>query len=336
MKPLADTPERLRALTDLESTLLVEAAAGTGKTALMAGRLTMLLASGVEPENIAAITFGELAASALSTRVHRFVDELLDGRIPDAMRPALPLGLNPDQTAALALAAGKLDGLTTATIHCQTIICSYAVEADIDPGTRILDATQATMAFDVVFDQWLTRRLNGPARTGDPIVSLSRDDPRRVVSTLQGLARFRLEHRSAHALPGDLTGRPDIDLAEAVSDFRRWTAAQPVEPKTLELVDELEKLADFYAGSFAPPPDFPRLWDLAHPPKLACMRRDSYDLLTRRRKSAWERLPERIWAAGSTGRRNGASSASTTAIGSCLAVSPPLWSQCSPKSWMRF
>jgi ATP-dependent exoDNAse (exonuclease V) beta subunit len=292
MKPLADTPERLRALTDLESTLLVEAAAGTGKTALMAGRLTMLLASGVEPENIAAITFGELAASALSTRVHRFVDELLDGRIPDAMRPALPLGLNADQTAALALAAGKLDGLTTATIHafCQTIICSYAVEADIDPGARILDATQATMAFDAVFDQWLTRRLNGPARTGDPIVSLSRDDPRRVVSTLQGLARFRLEHRSAHALPGDLTGRPDIDLAEAVSDFRRWIAAQPVEPKTLELVDELEKLADFYAGSFAPPPDFPRLWDLAHPPKLACMRRDSYDLLTPRRKSAWEKI----------------------------------------------
>jgi ATP-dependent exoDNAse (exonuclease V) beta subunit len=292
MKPLADTPERLRALTDLESTLLVEAAAGTGKTALMAGRLTMLLASGVEPENIAAITFGELAASALSIRVHRFVDELLDGRIPDAMRPALPLGLKADQTAALALAAGKLDGLTTATIHafCQTIICSYAVESDIDPGARILDAAQATMAFDAVFDQWLTRRLNGPARPGDPIISLSRDDPRRVVSTLQGLARFRLEHRSAHALPGDLTGRPDIDLAEAVSDFRRWTTAQPAEPKTLELVGELEKLADFYAGSFAPPPDFPRLWDLAHPPKLACMRRDSCDLLTPRRKSAWEKI----------------------------------------------
>jgi ATP-dependent exoDNAse (exonuclease V) beta subunit len=48
MTELADAPARLRALTDLASTLLVEAAAGTGKTALMAGRLTMLLASGAE------------------------------------------------------------------------------------------------------------------------------------------------------------------------------------------------------------------------------------------------------------------------------------------------
>ncbi|WP_287177958.1 UvrD-helicase domain-containing protein, partial [Mesorhizobium sp.] len=43
MTQLADSSARRRALTDLDSTLLVEAAAGTGKTALMAGRLTMLL-----------------------------------------------------------------------------------------------------------------------------------------------------------------------------------------------------------------------------------------------------------------------------------------------------
>ena len=44
MTTLADADARARALRDLRSTLLVEAAAGTGKTALMAGRLTMLLA----------------------------------------------------------------------------------------------------------------------------------------------------------------------------------------------------------------------------------------------------------------------------------------------------
>ena len=49
MTKLADTAARLRALTELDSTLLVEAAAGTGKTALMAGRVTMLLAHGAEP-----------------------------------------------------------------------------------------------------------------------------------------------------------------------------------------------------------------------------------------------------------------------------------------------
>ena len=73
---LADNAARRRALTDLGSTLLVEAAAGTGKTALIAGRVAMLLACGAEPRSIAAITFTELAASALAARVHRYVHEL--------------------------------------------------------------------------------------------------------------------------------------------------------------------------------------------------------------------------------------------------------------------
>ncbi len=44
-----DSRNRHRALTDLEATLLVEAAAGTGKTSLLAGRVLFLLASGVTP-----------------------------------------------------------------------------------------------------------------------------------------------------------------------------------------------------------------------------------------------------------------------------------------------
>ena len=235
---LADDPARLRILTDLDATLLVEAAAGTGKTALMAGRLTMLLARGTEPGAIAAITFTELAASGLATRVQRYVEELLAGRVPQPLRLALPNGLNVDQRRALSGAAAKLDELTTATIHafCQTIISSYAVEADIDPGARILDAVQAAAAFDSVFEQWLKRRLNAPERPGDAIATLSRDDPRRIVDTLQELARFRLRYRGARALPAELGGRPDIDLVDAVADFRRWISSQPVEPKTLELV----------------------------------------------------------------------------------------------------
>lgn len=291
MKALADHAARLRALTELDSTLLVEAAAGTGKTALMAGRLTMLLASGAEPRSIAAITFTELAASALGARVHRYVDELLAGQVPEPLQPALPDGLSNAQRQALSAAAAKLDELTATTIHafCQTIICSYAVEADIDPGARILDAAHGKAAFDAIFEQWFRRRLNGPARADDPIATLSEYDPRHVVDTLQALARFRLEHRDAHTPPADLSGRPDIDLLEAVADFRRWLAGQPVEPKTLDVVGHLETLANHFAGSFATPPSFDALWRLAHPERLPCMRRHTFDLLTPRTKTAWEK-----------------------------------------------
>lgn len=47
-----DDGDRLRALTELQSTLLVEAPAGTGKTSLLAGRVVMLLADGVSPASI--------------------------------------------------------------------------------------------------------------------------------------------------------------------------------------------------------------------------------------------------------------------------------------------
>ncbi|RWQ22729.1 UvrD-helicase domain-containing protein [Mesorhizobium sp.] len=295
MTQLADSSARRRALTDLDSTLLVEAAAGTGKTALMAGRLTMLLARGAQPGDIAAITFTTLAASELAARVHRYVNELLAGRVPEPLRDALPDGLDEAQRRALSSAAAKFDELTVATIHafCQTIISSYAVEADIDPGAQMLDAAQAAAAFDAIFEQWLKRRLNDAERPSDPIAVLSREDPRGVVSTLQDLARFRLKHRDARTLPADLTGRPDIDLVEAVADFRRWIAGQPVEPKTLEFVGELETLANFYAGSFDPPPDFRLLWALAHSIRLSCMRRNTFDLIKPRRKSAWEKVAGR-------------------------------------------
>ena len=130
----------------------------------------MLLARGAAPASIAAITFTELAASALGARVHRYVDELLAGRVPKPLQPALPDGLSKAQFAALSVAAGKLDELTATTIHafCQTVICSYAVEADIDPGARILDAAQAEAAFDAVLEQWFRRRLNGPSKQTTP------------------------------------------------------------------------------------------------------------------------------------------------------------------------
>ena len=196
--------------------------------------------------------------------MHRYVEQLLAGEIRRSLLPALPARPAATHRAALAAAAGKLDELTITTIHafCQTIICSYAVEADIDPGAQILDAAQAEAAFDAIFDQWLRRRLGDTAPPGDTIATLSRDDPRRVVKTLHELARFRANHRGARTPAADLSGRPDIDLVEAVGEFRRWATSVPPEPKTSALVDQLELLSGFFAKSFDPSPDFPRLWAL--------------------------------------------------------------------------
>ena len=61
--PLADHAARDRIAHDLDATLVVEAAAGTGKTTALATRMVRLLASGrAGLDRIVALTFTEAAA----------------------------------------------------------------------------------------------------------------------------------------------------------------------------------------------------------------------------------------------------------------------------------
>ena len=114
---LPDLPARRRALLDHGTTLLVEAGAGSGKTALMAGRVALLLAAGNPTREIVAITFTEAAASELRERIEGFVNRLARADIPDELRAALPAGLSAEQSAAIAAADETLDELTCTTIH---------------------------------------------------------------------------------------------------------------------------------------------------------------------------------------------------------------------------
>ena len=77
VKELKDNAARLAAITAHGRSILVEAGAGSGKTAVMAGRIALMLAEGIAPRSIAAVTFTELAASELLLRVREFVADLL-------------------------------------------------------------------------------------------------------------------------------------------------------------------------------------------------------------------------------------------------------------------
>lgn len=290
MNALGDSADRRRALTDLDQTVLVEAAAGTGKTSLLAGRVTMLLASGVPPRNIAAITFTELAAGELRVRVERFVNELLNGTIPDDLALAVGEVLSEWQRAALEAGRARLDELTATTIHgfCHKLLRSYAVEAGIDPGADILDAVQTDFAFTTVFERWLRRRLGESADPADPVVVMARRDPAEAVETLKKLGKFRRDFRTAKPLSHDLGVHAERGFIESVSDFRRWINGTAAPDKALEDIADLEELAAFFTGAFDPRPSFARLWALAHPPQVSVMAWRSYDLRPYRRLGAWK------------------------------------------------
>ena len=185
-------------MTDFTSVLLVEAAAGTGKTSLMAGRIAMMLASGREPGEIAAITFTELAAGELARRIRETVDALLQDKIPKFLEPALP-ELTEDQRAYLARAKSRLDDLTATTIHgfCQAILHTHGVQAGLDPGARVVDAPIADAMFLSELSAWFSRRLAADGDANDPIVVLAREIPLKVVQLIRELADLRREHPDA-------------------------------------------------------------------------------------------------------------------------------------------
>ncbi|WP_316192526.1 MULTISPECIES: UvrD-helicase domain-containing protein [unclassified Bradyrhizobium] len=289
MTKLPDEAERLRALMELASTLLVEAAAGTGKTSLLAGRVLCLLASGVAPREIAAITFTEFAAGELRERIARYLQEILSGRVPEELRLAFPSGPTPEQSQALQEVAKRFDELTCTTIHgfCHVLLRIYAVEAGIDPGAEIIDRAQADLAFATIFERWLRDRLSGMRAASDPIAQTAERDPIHAEELLRELAEFRRAHRTARPLPARIETDADVAFSEAVAEFRRWfnSIGAPAEAEQ-DLVD-LEQLARHFRGKFAPVPDFEGLWKLAHPARVAIMRKSGLDLLDYRRLGVW-------------------------------------------------
>lgn len=291
----SDWEARKRALTDLHATLIVEAAAGTGKTALIAGRTISLLTEGVHPANIAAITFTEAAASELAARVHQYATSLLEGIVPPELSLAFPEGLSAAQRSNLKAGVDNFDAITTATIHsfCQRVILAFAVESDIDPGAQVLDADSRDAAYLSIVRRWLRRRLDQASGAEDPISVISSANPRGIVSTIQRLAKFRLQYRRGNVPAPDLGGRPDLELESAVADFGRWLGDQPHEENTHALYLDLEKLAQFYANSFANAPTFTQLWRLANPHHLDAMKTGrSTDLKTPRWKGKWHGVAE--------------------------------------------
>jgi CRISPR-associated exonuclease Cas4 len=254
-------------MTDFSSILLVEAAAGTGKTSLMAGRVAMMLADGRRPGEIAAITFTELAASQLARRIRETVDTLLSGDVPAFLETVLPQGLSEQQREALITASPLLDELTATTIHgfCQAIIRSHGVQAGLDPGARVVDATVADNLFMAELSAWFSQRLAVDAVEGDPIVVLAEEIPLQVVDLIRELANLRRKHPDAQPILPSAAARPDIDFVQAVDDFDRWQANAEPDKWLSDIAHELRQLQQRYQDCLASKADFGALWRLCDP-----------------------------------------------------------------------
>ena len=291
--PLPDAPARLTALTEHDRTFLVEAGAGSGKTALMAGRVALLLAAAIHPKDIVAITFTEAAASELLERIERFVRELLDGCIPVDLRDALPHGITEVQRKNLEDGERALDELTCTTIHgfCQRLVKPYPVEARIDPGAAIVDPPAAELAYQDLMEAWLSARFGrdrgaeglgrippmaGAGGEDDFFAELLVRASDATLDLIDKTARFLKHHRTAQAVAAatDVTGF--ARFADAVTGFTAWyNGCGAVESTTDELIQDLARVVADAREAAVRPLSGRRIADLLfHTPPQACKKND--------------------------------------------------------------
>src|SRR5450631_511507 len=300
MPGLSDEKCRKRALTDFSATLLVEAGAGTGKTSLLAGRVALLLASGIKPHNVAAITFTELAASELLQRIQEYVRNLVSGNVPEPLEIAIPDGLTAGQRESLSLAAAALDELTCTTIHgfCQRLTTPYPIEANVDPGAVMMDEGEADLNHKTLLRQWLRNRLEGP-QADDPLAELLVIEGERGLRLIEQLAEARRARRTARAPQPKLSQKHIDEFRKSVTSFRKWYAgakSQGLEELTTgEYISGFETLAAQYDSGYRADTSFRQLWSYAHPQQISAMKKNSYELRQYKCKGKW------VAAAKSTG-----------------------------------
>jgi ATP-dependent helicase/nuclease subunit A len=153
--PLADQDDREQIATALDDTLVVEAAAGTGKTTELVRRIVRVIETGrAEVTGIVAVTFTEKAAGELKLRLREALEDA---------RGVSESGSK--ERDRLDRALGRLEEAQVSTIHgfCADLLRERPVEARIDPLFTVLTEAQAARMYDEGFHQWLESELADPS-----------------------------------------------------------------------------------------------------------------------------------------------------------------------------
>jgi ATP-dependent exoDNAse (exonuclease V) beta subunit len=153
MPILQDQDDRDAIANALDDTLVVEAAAGTGKTTELVKRILRILATGrTTVDRIVAVTFTEKAAGELKLRLREALERERAAASDTEVRERLDNALK------------SLEEAHVSTIHgfCAELLRERPVEACVDPLFSVLTETQAQRLFDEAFGSWLQAQLADP------------------------------------------------------------------------------------------------------------------------------------------------------------------------------
>src|SRR5215471_10703443 len=214
----SDEGARQRIRTSVDESLIVEAAAGTGKTSELVQRIVNVIKTGrATVDRIVAVTFTRKAAGELRLRLRIELDIARNS------------AASPDETRHLEDALAKLEEAHIGTIHgfCAELLRQRPVEARIPPGFEELDEHQSLRLYHRAFDKWIQQALQ------DMSPGL-----RRALTRLSSTGTYDLEGSPLHRLRW--AGRSLIEWRDFPTPWQRQQFDQ------VEQIDRLlPEIAEF-------------------------------------------------------------------------------------------
>ncbi|MEH7416424.1 helicase-exonuclease AddAB subunit AddA [Neobacillus drentensis] len=137
------TNDQWKAISARDKDILVAAAAGSGKTAVLVERIIQKILSEKEPidvDQLLVVTFTSASAAEMRHRIGEALEKAID-QSPESRNLRKQLNL--------------LNKATISTLHsfCMEVIRKYYYLIDIDPGFRISDETEAQLIRDEVMEE---------------------------------------------------------------------------------------------------------------------------------------------------------------------------------------
>lgn len=216
MTELPDAEARHRIVTDFGTTSFVEAAAGTGKTTALVGRIVALIRAGRGTlDRIVAVTFTEKAAGELKLGLRTEIERARQD-------------CTPEERTRLDQALRQLELARINTIHafCGDLIRERPVEAGVDPLFEVVAEDEALGIADQAFERWFQTALGDPPEGVRRILRRRANNPPREMlrSALDKLILCRDFPEPWRRDSFDRTGRID-DLLDRMAELGSFDAS---------------------------------------------------------------------------------------------------------------
>ena len=206
------TPAQRGAIEADGCRLIVPAAAGSGKTAVLVARAMRLLRGGCGLERLLVVTFTEAAAGEMRERLSARMEE------DEILRPQ----------------AVRMESAHIRTLHsfCHHIVRREFAVAGVDPGVRVTDERQADALRDAAADTTLDALLaeDAPDRAGLDVLFAKIDDYKALLKRVYAFVRSLPDpdawlEACAQALTPDDDGMREALWARAVRSSMAEAAA---------------------------------------------------------------------------------------------------------------